>query len=477
MNVMENADILRYMNAVSAYNKGFREQRGVYIETLGCQQNEADSERLYGYAEKMGYVRVSEPSMAALILVNTCAIREHAEKRALSLIGQMKHKKEADRTTLIGVVGCMSAEEHRVDELRCRYPYVDFTLAPSELFRLPEALFRRIHREKRQFYPAVERPPVVEGIPVSRRYAHRAYVSIMYGCNNFCSYCIVPYVRGRERSRSAAAIEAEVRDCIKNGARDITLLGQNVNSYAADCDFATLLRRLDAIEGDYVLRFMTSHPKDVSDALIDAVATGTHVEPHFHLPMQSGSDKILRLMNRHYDRAQYLSIVAKLRAAKPDIVLTTDVIVGFPGEDDADFEETMSLIEEVRFDMIYSFLYSPRKGTPAASMDPVPEDVKAERFARLLAAQDEYAKEAQARYLGQRLRVLVDGKSKENDNMYSGRTDAGKLVHFEATDAELYRFVTVEIDRCPPYSLYGHIVSNGEHAPTAEHTPTVPKKK
>ena len=462
MNIKDSADISRYIDTVRVYNGSFSSPRGVYIETLGCQQNEADSERLYGYAEKMGYTRVSSPDVAALILVNTCAIREHAEKRALSLIGQMKHRKETDRTTLIGVAGCMSAEEHRVDELRRRYPYVDFTLAPSELHRLPEAIARRIGGEKRQFLAAVEKPPVVEGIPVSRTHAHRAYVSIMYGCNNFCSYCIVPYVRGRERSRCAADIEKEVRECVRSGARDITLLGQNVNSYAGDCDFATLLRRLDSIEGDFVLRFMTSHPKDVSDALIDAVATGKHIEPHFHLPVQSGSDRILRAMNRRYDRARYLSIVQKLRAAKPDIVLTTDVIVGFPGESDEDFEMTMSLIDEVRFDMIYSFLYSPRKGTPAAAMEPVPDSVKAERFARLLKTQDGYAAEAQARYLGRRLRVLVDGKSKENEGVYSGRTDAGKLVHFEASDTDLYRFVTVEIERCPPYALYGRIVRTAD---------------
>ena len=458
MNIGENADISRYIDTVFSYNSGFSEPRGVYIETLGCQQNEADSERLYGYAERMGYVRVSLPDAASLILVNTCAIREHAEKRALSLVGQMKHRKETDRTTLIGVTGCMSAEAHRVDELRRRYPYVDFTLAPSELHRLPEAIARRIGGEKRQFFAAVERPSIVEGIPVSRTHAHRAYVSIMYGCNNFCSYCIVPYVRGRERSRCAIDIENEVRASVAGGARDVTLLGQNVNSYAGDCDFATLLRRLDAIEGDFVLRFMTSHPKDVSDALIAVVATGKHIEPHFHLPVQSGSDRILRAMNRHYDRARYLSIVERLRRAKPDIVLTTDVIVGFPGESDEDFDLTMSLIDEVRFDMIYSFLYSPRKGTPAAAMTPVPDDVKAARFQRLLTAQDGYAAEAQARYLGQRVRVLVDGRSKENEKIYSGRTDAGKLVHFEATDTDLYRFVTVEIDRCPPYALYGHIV-------------------
>ena len=461
MNIKDSADISRYIDTVRVYNGSFSSPRGVYIETLGCQQNEADSERLYGYAEKMGYTRVSSPDVAALILVNTCAIREHAEKRALSLIGQMKHRKETDKPTLIGVTGCMSAEEHRVDELRRRYPYVDFTLAPSELHRLPEAIARRIGGEKRQFLAAVEKPPVVEGIPVSRTHAHRAYVSIMYGCNNFCSYCIVPYVRGRERSRDKDEVIAEVKDLVARGYKDITLLGQNVNSYAKgkDYDFADLLSELDKIEGEYVLRFMTSHPKDASYKLIDVMASSKHIAHQFHLPLQSGSDSILKAMNRHYDKARYLDIVRYIREKMPDAALSSDIIVGFPGETDADFEDTMDILRTVRFDMLFSFIYSPRKGTPAAEKEQIDPKIKGERFDRLLALQHDIALEKNQPMVGKTIRVLCDGPSKNNPEIYSGREEGNKIVFFTATPEQAGKFVNVKIDRADAFALWGEIVN------------------
>ena len=455
----ENEIYLERLRAENARDAAVGKTRGVYVETFGCQQNEADSETLLGLAISAGYAPVSSICDADLILVNTCAIREHAEKRALSYIGQTKHRKEANCECIVGVCGCMMAEPHRVEELRRRYPYVDFTLDPASLHRMPEAIIRRREEKKRQFIRGEEAPRVVEGLPVSREKSHRAFVSIMYGCNNFCSYCIVPYVRGRERSRRSEEIYAEVKALVDGGCHDITLLGQNVNSYRGDVDFPTLLSRLDAIPGDYILRFMTSHPKDVSDELIAVMASGTHIEPHFHLPVQSGSDRILAAMNRHYDRGRYTSIVKKLRAAIPDIVLTTDVIVGFPGETEEDFEETLSLLREVEYDMAFSFIYSPREGTPAARMEnKVPPEVQGARFRRLLKTQDAVAASRSKPYEGKTVRVLVDGVSKEKDGVYSGRTDGGKLVHFAAKDEDVGEFRMVRITRADSYALYGEIV-------------------
>ncbi|MBO5755366.1 MAG: tRNA (N6-isopentenyl adenosine(37)-C2)-methylthiotransferase MiaB, partial [Clostridia bacterium] len=329
----------------------------VYVATFGCQQNEADSERLYGLALTLGYEKAQAAEDASLILTNTCAIREHAELKALSVVGSYKHIKEKNPDLLIGVCGCMTAQEHRVDTLKKRYPYVDFTLEPGAIADLPIAIATRFMGGRRLFFLDGEDTALLP-LPVERESAHRAWVSIMYGCNNFCSYCIVPYVRGRERSRPADDIIREVKELVAAGAKDITLLGQNVNSYRGEYDFPTLLEKLDEIEGEYVLRMMTSHPKDASDRLVEVIAKGKHIEPHFHLPLQSGSDGILKAMNRKYDAARYLSVVDKLRAARPDIALTSDIIVGFPGETEEDFDATLAILERVKFDSVYSFIYS-----------------------------------------------------------------------------------------------------------------------
>ena len=296
----------------------------------------------------------------------------------------------------------------------------------------------------------------MEGLPIARTVPHRAWVSIMYGCNNFCSYCIVPYVRGRERSRARASIVNEVKALLAGGAKEITLLGQNVNSYKSDVDFPTLLEELDGLEGEFILRFMTSHPKDVSSRLIEVVAKGKHIEPHFHLPLQSGSDRILKEMNRHYDKKRYLSVASALKQAKPDIVLTSDIIVGFPGETEEDFEETLSVVRQVEFDSVFSFIYSPRKGTPAAKMEEqVPPHIQSERFARLVALQNDIGKEKNMLYEGRAVRVLVDGLSKNDPEIYSGRTDGGKLVHLRATRDDIGQFVTVHIERAATFELFG----------------------
>jgi len=429
------------------------------VMTFGCQQNEADSERLRGMAREMGYTMVDDPAEADLAVFNTCAVREHAEQKVLSRIGQLKAQKALNPDMVIGVCGCMTAQAHRIDALRAHYPYVSFTLDPASLDRFPQAVEQAL-RHNRTFLTGGDTPEIVEGIPVQRSEKHRAWVSVMYGCNNFCSYCIVPYVRGRERSRASSDIVREVEELIADGCREITLLGQNVNSYHSDCDFAALLDRLAAIPGDYILRFMTSHPKDVPDDLIAVMARHPdHIAPHFHLPVQSGSDAVLARMNRRYTRETYQETVRKLREAIPGIVLTTDVIVGFPGETEADFCETLDLLRTVRYDLVYSFLYSPRRGTPAAAMGgAVSEAERKDRMARLLAEQEALSAAASQAYLGKTVRVLVDGPSKTGD-LFSGRTPGNKLVHFAPEGAGVGDFVWVRITRTEPFALYGTIVT------------------
>ena len=453
---VSNADALATVREYTARRAAEGRTIGAYVMTFGCQQNEADSEKLMGLAVTMGFLPVTDPGDAALVLVNTCAIREHAEQKVLSIIGGLKKCKEKDPEMLIGVVGCMPAQEHRRQQLLKSYPYVDITLDSASLSRLPEALASRLLGRGRLFL-CTDEPTLAEGITPYRTGGHRAWVSIMYGCNNFCSYCIVPYVRGRERSRAAEDIVSEVRGLIEGGVKEITLLGQNVNSYRGDTDFAGLLSRLAKIPGDYLLRFMTSHPKDVSDRLIEVFGRYERIAPAFHLPLQSGSDRILSAMNRRYDTAKYLATVDALRAARPEVVLTSDIIVGFPGETEEDFEGTLDILRTVRFDMVYSFLYSPRKGTPAAEMEGhLPDDVRADRMRRLLELQTEIASEHGKAYLGREVRVLDDGPSKGDPARHSGRTDGGKLVHFPAS-GEVGQFKTVLIDRADAYAMYGTV--------------------
>ena len=453
-----------YMARVRARNEAYQSETGrvkkAYMLTFGCQQNEADSEKLAGMAKAMGYEIVSSPEDADLIAVNTCAIREHAEKKALSIVGQFKHLKAKRPDMMIAVCGCMVTQEHRREEIKRRYPYVDFVFGTSSVHRFPQLLCQKQERGKRLFPGEEEQYLVAEGLPIHRENKYRAWVSVMYGCNNFCSYCIVPYVRGRERSREMSAVVAEVRELVAEGYRDITLLGQNVNSYGKDAgydyDFADLLKELDAIEGDYVLRFMTSHPKDASRKLIDVMANSRHVAHQFHLPMQSGSDDVLRRMNRRYDRKQYLETVEYMREKMPDITITSDIIVGFPGETEEDFEGTMDMLRRVRFDMLYSFIYSPRRGTPAAEMaDQVPSEVQHARFDRLLALQKEIGAEKNQDLVGKPLRVLCDGVSQGNPKLYSGRTDGNKIAFFEGEPADTGAFVTFCADRADAFSLYG----------------------
>ena len=452
---------IRALNDSYYSSVGYR--RKAFVLTLGCQQNEADSERLMGMAIDMGYERTEAPEDASLIMVNTCAIREHAEKRALSLVGQYKHIKAKNPDLIIVVCGCMVAQDHRIEEIKMRYPYVDIIFSPSLIHRMPEHIWKRSNGGKRIFDRDGDQFMFAEGIPVYRESSYRAWVSVMYGCNNFCSYCIVPYVRGRERSRRREDVISEVGELVSSGYKDITLLGQNVNSYGKDSgfdyDFADLLSDLDKIDGDYTLHFMTSHPKDATRKLIDVMASSKHIARHFHLPMQSGSDAVLKAMNRRYDFEKYIGILDYIREKMPDVTVTSDIIVGFPGESDEDFEDTLRALSRAKFDMIYSFQYSPRKGTPAASMEEqIPSDVKAERFDRLLALQNAISLESNKPLEDTVQRVLCDGPSKNDKSVFSGRTDGGKIVFFDGEEKDIGQFLNIKIERADTFALYGTIV-------------------
>ncbi len=439
------------------------DRRRAFVLTFGCQQNESDSEKLSGMARAAGYDLTGTPDDADLILVNTCAIREHAEKKALSIIGQYKHLKAKNPDLIIGVCGCMTAQEHRREELKHRYPYVTFTLGTASLHHFPRVLWETVEHRRRLITAdsdADMTTTVAEGAPAVRASRHRAWVSVMYGCNNFCSYCIVPYVRGRERSRAPDDIIAEVKSLVTDGYREITLLGQNVNSYGkgTDCDFADLVRELDKIEGDWWLTFMTSHPKDASRKLIDVMAESRHVARRFHLPLQSGNDRVLCAMNRHYDMEKYMDTVRYMREKMPDIVITSDIIVGFPGETAEEFEDTLRALSDIRFDMLYSFIYSPRKGTPAAEWTPVPDVEKGARFDRLLALQNIVAAEKNAPMLGTVVRILCDGVSKSDPLTQSGRTEGGKIVFFKSDEDMTGKFALVHIQKTEPFALIGELV-------------------
>ena len=433
------------------------------VDTYGCQQNEADSERLRGYLENMGYGFTDDETLADLVVVNTCAIREHAEMRVLGNVGQLTHTKAKNPDQIIAVCGCMVQQPHMAEKLKKSYPIVDLVFGPHELWRFPELLLEQMTKKKRIF--AVDDTPgvVYEGIPHRRDSQVKAWLSIMYGCNNFCSYCVVPYVRGRERSRRPEEIIAEARQLVADGYKEITLLGQNVNSYGKDLDdpmdFADLIRAINAIPGDFVIRFMTSHPKDATEKLFRTMAECEKCAHQLHLPVQAGNDRVLKAMNRHYDRAKYLEKVALARQYMPDLVLTTDIIVGFPGETDEEFEDTLSLVAEVGYDSMFTFIFSPRKGTPAYDMpDPYTRQQKQVRFDRLLELANTISAEKHKAYEGRTLRVLIDGTSDSQGYNLSARTDGGRLVHLQGDPSLIGRFAQVKITGSNTWALYGELV-------------------
>ena len=430
------------------------------VDTYGCQQNEADSEKLRGYLAEMGYSFTQDEFQADVIVINTCAVREHAEMRVLGNVGALNHSKKAKPDQLIAVCGCMVQQEHMARKIKQSYPVVDLVFGPHELWRFPELLERTLDRKKRSFFVDRSDGVVTEGEPRVRAAGPKAWLSIMYGCNNFCSYCVVPYVRGRERSRRPEEITAEARALVEQGYRDITLLGQNVNSYGRDLGletgFAELLRQVNAIPGDFVLRFMTSHPKDATEELFRAMAECEKCEKHLHLPVQAGSDRVLREMNRGYTARQYLDKAALVRQYVPDVVLTTDIIVGFPGETEAEFEDTLKLVETVGFDAMFTFIYSPRVGTRAAAMpDPVTRQEKQARFDRLIALSNRISLEKHSGYVGKTLRVLVDGAE---DGVLTARTKGGRLVRLAGGAERVGQFAEAKITGCTTWSLTGEIV-------------------
>ena len=436
------------------------------VDTFGCQQNEADSELLRGLLQQMGCAFTDRPEEADVVVLNTCAIREHAEQRVYGNLGALTHTKKANPEQIICLCGCMAQRPGVAEKVRESYRHVDLVFGPQALWRFPELLHGVLAGRRRVFSVADEPGQIAEGLPVVRQDGLRAWVSIMYGCNNFCSYCIVPYVRGRERSRRPEHILAEIRELARSGYKEITLLGQNVNSYGKDLelgwDFADLLAAADKIEGDYLLRFMSSQPKDATPKLFDVMASSRHVAHQLHLPVQSGSDRVLRAMNRPYDVARYLELIGYARSVMPDLVLTSDVIVGFPGETEAEAMETVALVQNVRFDALFTFIFSPRPGTPAARMeDPVPRSEKQKWFDRLCAAQNEISAAIHASYVGSAVRVLVDQKSGDLRWPLQGRTAGGRLVHLTGDAAALGTYQTGTVTDSNTWALYGHIDEKG----------------
>ena len=428
-----------------------------YVETYGCQQNEADSEKLRGFLVQSGYAIVQEAEGADVVIMNTCAIREHAEQRVFGNLGALTHTKRRHPRQKIFLCGCMAGETKVSDRIKKSYPHVDGVFSTHHLWQFPEILWNVLNQKKRQFYVIDEPGSIAEGIPQVRDSKLKAWVSIMYGCNNFCTYCIVPYVRGRERSRKPEDILAECRSVIEAGAKEITLLGQNVNSYGKDLscgmDFADLLAAIAEIPGEFLIRFMTSHPRDASEKLFDTMAKYPKIAKQLHLPFQSGSSRVLKAMNRHYDRETYLRKVNYAKSVMPDLVLTSDVIVGFPGETEEEFEETISLIEQVHYDSLFTFIFSPRHGTPAASMeDPTPKEEKNRRFDRLCDVQNRISVEIHNNYVGKTLRCLVDGKDKE---LLTARTEGGRLVRFEGCENMIGTYQNLTITGATTWSLTG----------------------
>ncbi|MBQ5607878.1 MAG: tRNA (N6-isopentenyl adenosine(37)-C2)-methylthiotransferase MiaB [Oscillospiraceae bacterium] len=450
---------LAFCDKIKAYWHSRGQTPIAYVETYGCQQNEADSEKIRGLLIECGYAITDSAEGADVVVMNTCAIREHAEQRVFGNLGALTHTKRRHPGQKIFLCGCMAGQEHVVARIKNSYPHVDGVFSTHHLWQFPEILYRVLSGGKRQFFVEDEPGSIAEGIPQIRDNTLKAWVSIMYGCNNFCTYCIVPYVRGRERSRKWEDVLAECATLIQNGIKDITLLGQNVNSYGKDLeqgvDFADLLAKIAQLPGDFLIRFMTSHPRDASKKLFDTMAAYPKIAKQLHLPFQSGSSRVLKAMNRHYDREAYLEKVNYAKSVMPDLVLTSDVIVGFPGETEEEFEETISLIESVHYDSLFTFIFSPRAGTPAASMDdPTPKAEKNRRFDRLCAVQNAISERLHNEYIGKTLRCLIDGTDKE---FLTARTEGGRLVRFMGDIALIGTFASITITGATTWSLTGKL--------------------
>lgn len=434
------------------------------IITFGCQMNEHDSETIAGMLQERGCAEVPTPAESDITIINTCSIRENADKRFFGTLGQLKKIKERNPGYVACVCGCMMQQQHIIDTVKSKYPWVDIIFGTHNIHRFPE-LLSKVYGEKMKIAEVFEdSADIVEGLPAKRLYPHKSFVNIMYGCNNFCTYCIVPYTRGREKSRHPEDILDEIAGLAADGVKEVTLLGQNVNSYRGidgtgrQWDFADLIYGIDDISGIQRIRFMTSHPKDLSDKLIQAYVDCDKLCNYIHLPVQSGSDDVLMRMNRKYNRTRYLELVGKLRRAVPDITISTDIIVGFPGETEKDFQDTLDLVRKVGYDSAFTFLYSIRQGTPAAGYeDQVPEDVKHERFDRLVDLINAGSAKKNAAYKGRIENVLVDGPSKKDPKTMTGRTEGFKLVDFPGSPELTGTMVDVEITEGKTFSLKGRL--------------------
>ena len=453
-----------YLNSISQllavrYPNGAK----AHIRTYGCQQNVSDGEKLKGFALQMGYTLTDSAQDADFVLYNTCAVRENAEDRVFGNLGALKHQKEKNPGMIIGVCGCMTQQEHIAQKIKKSYPHVDLIFGTHLLGHFPELVFDVLSDGKRVLDLSERETDIPEDLPVKREGSLKAWMPIMYGCNNFCTYCIVPHVRGRERSRDSAHIIKEFTELVNAGYKEITLLGQNVNSYGKDLEedinFSDLLRMLNDVDGEFRLRFMTSHPKDASKKLFDTMADCDKVAKQLHLPFQSGSNEILDRMNRRYTAEHYRGLIAYAREKMPDITLSSDIIVGFPGETEEDFEKTRLLVEETGFDMLYTFLYSKRGGTPAAEYeDNTPHEVKQARFERLLKTQDEVVEPRQHAYQDRQMRILIDGYGKGEEYPYVGRTEGGLLVCCRGEDLQIGTFADMIIEKTSLRCLFARKV-------------------
>ena len=436
-------------------------EKTFHITTFGYQMNEHDSEIMAGMLLEKGFTPVKERKDADVAIINTCSVRENADKRFFGTLGQLKRRKKENPDFLVCVCGCMMQQQHVIDTIKAKYPWVDIIFGTHNIHRFPELVENALHEKKKQVEIWSDGGEIVENMPCKRLHKSKALVNIMFGCNNFCTYCIVPYTRGRERSRKPSEILREVRELVSDGVKEIMLLGQNVNSYKGegDTDFADLIYMLNDVEGLERIRFMTSHPKDLSDKLIRAFADCDKLCKNIHLPVQSGSSRILKEMNRRYDKEKYLQLVEKLRETVTGITMSTDIIVGFPGETEEDFEETLDLVRKVRYDSAFTFLYSVRKGTPAETYEnQIPEDVKHQRFNRLVDLVNQISAEKNAAYVGTMQKVLVEGPSKTNSRTFTGRTDGFKLVNFRGDASMNGKIIDVKITKSSTFSLEGEAI-------------------
>ena len=437
-------------------------QPAFFIQNAGCQMNSLQTETVAGIVKKMGYEEGSREEDADVVIYNTCTVRENANLKIYGHLGHLKSIKKHKKEMKIVLFGCMMQEPEVIEKIHKDYSFVDLVFGTHNFHKFPELFYRSLNTEGQIIDVWKESDEIVEGMPADRKYSFKTGVNIMFGCNNFCSYCIVPYVRGREKSREPEAILQEIRELVADGVTEVMLLGQNVNSYGKTLEnpitFAQLLQQVEEIEGLKRIRFMTSHPKDLSDELIETMAKSKKVCHHLHLPMQSGSSRILKIMNRRYDKEKYLELVQKIRTAIPDISLTTDIIVGFPGETEEDFRDTLDVVDKCDFDTAFTFIYSKRSGTPAAKMEnQIPEDVVKDRFDRLLSLVQEKGRQASSRFQGTVQEILVEEESKEK-GIYTGRTEYNLLVHFPGCRDLLGKYVKVRLDTCKGFYYFGTLV-------------------